>query len=250
MAVIYRITNMATEHYYIGSAESFERRRWQHLYDLRRGAHKNPRLQAAWNAHGEDMFVFEVLEQVPEGRIAFDIENTYLMKCVGHPDCYNINVDAYTPRLGIPHTAESKAKVSASRKGKHAGKDHYRYGQTVSPEVRAKISAKQKGRPKALGRKLSEEGRAKVRANIEAGRSHKHWVGRKHTSEAKAKMARSVKASLPSGAEVVTPSITHMRIASGLTAMTIHRALNSGAALKKGKCAGWSFKYVDSTEPS
>ena len=47
MAVIYRITNMANGKYYIGSAESFARREWQHKYDLRRGVHKNPRLQAA-----------------------------------------------------------------------------------------------------------------------------------------------------------------------------------------------------------
>lgn len=245
MAVIYRITNMANGHYYIGSAESFERRKWQHVYDLRRGVHKNPRLQTAWTAHGEDMFVFEVLEQVPEGRATFDIENTYLMRCVGQADCYNVNTDAYAPRLGIPHTDATKAKVSASRKGKAAGPNHYRYGKTVSEEVRAKIGATQRGKPKGPGRKVSEEGRAKIRANIAAGTSHKHWAGRKHTVASRLKMARAVVAVLPAGGEIVTPSITHMRVASGLTATTIHRALNSGEPLKKGKCAGWSFKYVD-----
>ena len=49
MAVIYQITNMVNGKYYIGSAESFARREWQHKYDLKRGAHKNPHLQASWN---------------------------------------------------------------------------------------------------------------------------------------------------------------------------------------------------------
>lgn len=236
---------MANGHYYIGSAESFERRKWQHTYDLKRGAHKNPRLQAAWDKHGADMFVFEVVEEVPADRTAFDIENTYLMRCVGQPDCYNINTDAYVPRLGIPHTEESKARVSKNRKGKHAGADHYRYGQTVAPEVREKIGAAQRGKPKAPGRKVSEEGRAKIQANIEAGRSHKHWTGRKHTMESKRKMSRPIIVYLPSGAMLHMASITHLRLVYGMTPPTVNRALKSGKPLSKGKFAGWRFVYVD-----
>ena len=115
MAVIYRITNMANDHYYIGSAESFERRRWQHVYDLKRNQHKNPRLQAAWKKYGADMFVFEVLEEVPEGRSTFDVENTYLIRCVSQPDCYNINADAFAPTLGQVLSEETKTAISVSR---------------------------------------------------------------------------------------------------------------------------------------
>lgn len=250
MAVIYRITNMANGKYYIGSADSFARREWQHKYDLRRGAHKNPRLQAAWNKYGEEMFVFEVLEELREGQSQLQVEDTYLVQHVGKPECYNINTSAELPRLGIKLTDGAKANISAGRKGKHAGEAHYRYGQTVSEEVRKKIGNTQRGKPKAPGRIVSEEGRAKIRANIEAGTSHKHWVGRKHTEEAKAKMSRAIRATLPSGAEIVTPSITHMRLGTGLSAMTIHRALKSGIPLTKGKCAGWAFKYVDPSEPA
>lgn len=248
MAVIYRITNMANGHYYIGSAESFARREWQHKYDLRRGAHKNPRLQAAWNKYGADMFVFEIVEQVAEDRTAFDIENTYLMKCVGEPDCYNINTDAYVPRLGIPHTEASKAKVSVSRKGKAAGAKHYRYGQTVSEEVRKKIGDAQRGKPKAAGRKVSEEGKAKIRAAAEAG-SYSHWKGRKHTNESKQKMSRPIMAITDFGAQIHALSITHMRIATGLKAPTINRALKSGQPLSKGPKKGWVFRYADACIP-
>lgn len=242
MAVIYRITNMATGGYYIGSADSFARREWQHKYDLKRGVHKNPRLQAAWDKYGGDMFVFEVVEDVPPDRIAFDIENTYLMKCVGQPDCYNINTDAYVPRLGIPHTDESKEKTSKNRKGKAAGENHYRYGKTVAPEIREKIRATQLGKPKAPGRKVSEEGRAKIRANIEAGRSHMHWKGRKHTEEAKLKMAKAVFV-MPTGE--LFPSLTAVLLKYQIKMPTLRRALASGKPISKGKLIGYSFKYVD-----
>lgn len=240
MAVIYQITNMANGKYYIGSAESFARREWQHKYDLKKGTHKNPRLQAAWNTYGPDAFVFEVLEEIAEGRNAFDVENTYLFQHVGRRECYNINTDAIGMRTGIKHTQSSKDKTSASRKGKAAGADHYRFGKEVAPEVRAKIGVAQKGKPKAAGRKVTEEGRAKIRANIEAGRSHKHWEGRHHTEEAKAKMSKAVFV-MPDG--VMFPSLTAVLQKYEIKMPTLRRALKSGLPISKGKLKGYSFKY-------
>lgn len=240
MAVIYRITNMANGKYYIGSAESFARREWQHKYDLRRGVHKNPRLQAAWDKHGADMFVFEVLEEIPEGSNQLQIEDIYLSKCVGQPDCYNINANAELARLGMTLSQESKDKVSRNRKGKHAGENHYRYGKTVSLEVKEKIGAAQRGKPKPPGRKVSEEGKAKIRANIEAGRSHMHWLGRKHTEEAKAKMQKAV---FCKNDGIMFPSLTAVLKHYGIKMPTLRRALKSGDPITKGKLAGYVFVY-------
>lgn len=240
MAVIYQITNMVNGKYYIGSAESFARREWQHKYDLKKGTHKNPRLQAAWNKYGADAFVFEVLEEIKDGSSQLQIEDTYLVQHVGKPDCYNINPSAELARLGVVLSAEAKENISVGRKGKHAGPEHYRYGQTVSPEVRAKIGATQKGKPKAAGRKVSEEGRAKIRANIEAGRSHKHWAGRQHTEESKMKMSKPVFV-MPDG--LMFPSLTAVLQKYEIKMPTLRRALLSGKPIAKGKLKGYSFKY-------
>jgi group I intron endonuclease len=240
MAVIYQITNMVNGKYYIGSADSFARREWQHKYELKKGTHKNPRLQAAWNKYGADAFVFEVLEEIKEGASQLQIEDTYLVQHVGKPECYNINPGAELSRLGVKHTQASKEKTSASRKGKAAGEKHYRYGKEVSPEVRAKIGAAQKGKPKAAGRKVSDEGRAKIRANIEAGRSHKHWAGRHHTEEAKAKISKAVFV-MPDG--LMFPSLTAVLQKYELKMPTLRRALKSGQPISKGRLKGYSFKY-------
>jgi group I intron endonuclease len=241
MAVIYRITNMANGKFYIGSAESFARREWQHKYALRRDEHKNPRLQAAWNKYGEEMFVFEVIEEIAPDRNAFDVENTYLHKVVGQENCYNINTDAIGMRTGIAHTEASKAKVSASRKGKAAGEDHYRYGQTVSEEVRQKIGDTQRGKPKGPGRKVSEAGKAKIRANIEAGRSHMHWLGRTHTEEAKQKMRKQV---LEQTSGQIFDSLTAVLTHYQMTMPTLRRALVAGKPITKGKFVGLVFVYA------
>lgn len=244
MAVIYRITNMANNKFYIGSAESFARREWQHKYDLKRGVHKNPRLQAAWDKYGEEMFVFEIIEEVPPDRNAFDIENIYLMKCVGQKDCYNINTDAIGMRTGIPHTEASKAKVSASRTGKAAGEDHYRYGQTVSDEVRQKIGDTQRGKPKKPGRKVSEAGMAKIRAAAEAG-NYSHWEGRNHTEEAKEKMRRPVIALMPDGTRREFKGIALAGEELGTPYQMLVRICRDKKSVTRGKFAGWQFFYAD-----
>jgi group I intron endonuclease len=241
MAVIYRITNMTTRDYYIGSAESFARREWQHKYDLRRGAHKNPRLQAAWNKYGEEMFVFEIIEDVPEGRSAFDIENTYLYKCVGQSDCYNINTDAVGMRTGIKMTEETKAKLSASRKGKHAGVAHYRYGKTLSEELKAKISAAQKGRPNPRkGQLMSEQGRINVSAAVKRG-EESHFYGKRPVNADD--FQRPIVARLPDCTMQEFSSLTYMRDTFGVSIATIIRACKTGNPIRQGAIAGWVLAY-------
>jgi group I intron endonuclease len=164
VAVIYQITNMVNGKYYIGSAESFARREWQHKYDLKRGAHKNPHLQASWNKYGADAFIFEVIEEIDPDRAAFDVENTYLMKCVGQPNCYNINSDAHKPRLGKTHSEETKARIRANRVAPK-GENHYQYGKELSVEIREKIGAAQRGVPKAP-RTYTPEGLERARESM------------------------------------------------------------------------------------
>lgn len=264
MGSIYKIVCVVNDAFYVGSAVAPKRRRWEHWDALKKKKHHCSALQDAWNAYGEDAFEFEVVEDVPDERLRA-VEDAYLAQHAGQPYCFNTAHAAslppaylpevqdkisaslrakyamrWAPRLGKKHTSESKAKTSANRKGKAAGPDHYRYGKTVAPEVREKIGATQRGRPKGTGRRISEEGLARIRAAAAAGR-YSHWAGRQHTEEAKAKMSRAVIAIAPDGTRVTYPSITALREALQMKAPTVNRALKTGKPLARGPKTGWCF---------
>jgi group I intron endonuclease len=264
--VIYKIRNVVNGNYYIGSTVDSRKRFWAHRKDLRLGQHVCVYLQRAWNKYGEDCFKFEVVEQLDSKEALFPAEQRWLDEHFGKEYCYNVAAHADAPmrdaspelrahlaektkawlerdghpRQGAEWSEQDKERIRQTRIGKHAGADHYRYGKQVAPEVRAKIGATQKGKPKAPGRTVSPEGRAKIRANIEAGRSHKHWVGRQHTEEAKAKMSKTVFVK-PDG--IMFPSLTLVLKYYGISMPTLNRALKSGKPIQKGRLAGYEFSY-------
>jgi len=268
--VIYKIRNVVDQHYYVGSTVDSRKRFWAHRKALRAGTHDCIHLQRAWNKYGEDCFKFEIVEQLDSKEALYPAEQKWLDEHFGKPYCYNVAAHADSPmrdaspemrahlaaktkawlerdghpRAGYKCTPEEIALSAERRKGKHAGPDHYRYGKTVSPEVRAKIGDAQRGKPKAPGRKVSPEGMAKIMASAAKG-NYSHWKGRTHTAEARAKLSKRVCAIAPDGTETIYPSLTETLNTIGFLMPTLTRALKSGKPLTKGKLQGWSFKYVD-----
>jgi group I intron endonuclease len=248
MPSVYQITNMLTGDFYIGSAQSFARREWQHRYALKRNEHKNPHMQASWNKHGEEAFVFEVLEDVAEGEDVFTVENKYLHKHVGQHNCFNVNKDAYLSRLGQTLSETSRQKISDNRTGKHAGENHYRYGKEVSAEVRAKISETQKGRPSPMkGKQMSEQGRANVAAAVKRGEDS-HFYGKRPASADDLQKAVTVRYS--DGRQETYPSLTYIRDTFGVSLATIIRACKSGRRVERNVFAGCLLWYADSEKPA
>ena len=54
---VYQIKNTLNGKAYIGSSKNIKRRLGIHRSMLRRGTHRNPHLQNAWNKYGESAFV-------------------------------------------------------------------------------------------------------------------------------------------------------------------------------------------------
>jgi hypothetical protein len=64
-SMIYEIQNTITKQIYVGQT-SMGLQRWnKHKVKLRKGIHKNPKLQKSWNIWGEDAFCFNVVEELP-----------------------------------------------------------------------------------------------------------------------------------------------------------------------------------------
>jgi group I intron endonuclease len=271
----YRIRNVVSGSFYIGSSTNLYERWRTHRKKLRSNTHPNPQLQASWNKHSEDAFRFEVL-QVHESRDEMEnAEEALLQRHIADPQCCNLSAWSRTPwrekgerhpRYGIPLPEDRKQrlreatleqwKVSDPRTGrKHSeetrAKIREKMRQAVaegrggcfvpSEETRAKMSAALKGNQNAKGHERSEEHRRKL---SESAKGNQHWLGRSHSEEAKAKMGRAVRMISPDGEVTTHPRLTAVTEQFGLFLPTIHRSVRSGKPLAKGPYKGWRFEYA------
>ena len=185
---VYVIEHTASGKKYVGSAaKSFSKRWGNHRNDLRKGTHRNAHLQAAWNKYGESAFLFRIVKTcLPEDAVSYEQAFIDLYKSADCKFGYNIAPIAGST-LGINHTAETRAKMSAARKFRppHTAETRAKMSSAAklrpphTAETRAKMSSAAKLRPP-----YSAETRAK---NVEAHR------GRKLTAEHCAKIGSAGK---------------------------------------------------------
>lgn len=181
---IYEIRCLVNGKVYIGSSANVPLRWRKHLADLDAGKHHSILLQRAWTKHGQDNFVFEILEEVDAERL-IEVEQRYIDERRAHipANGYNISPTAGSCR-GCKHSDATRAKMAASQTGrKHAPETIEKLrlmktGVTHSEETRRKIG--DIGR----GRKQSEESNAKRSASL---------MGRKRTPEQQARVTAALR---------------------------------------------------------
>lgn len=117
---VYKITNVISNKYYIGSTKMKIRLRLNHhLQALRNNKHKNTHLQNAWNKYGEEAFVATVIENCNKN-IVYDREQYYLdLRDISVS--YNINPLA----TGFSENEETRKKLSESHR--KFNKECYKY---------------------------------------------------------------------------------------------------------------------------
>lgn len=150
---VYQIMNLHTGRSYIGSSVNITNRLAHHLNALKRGNHHCAYLQRSFNKWGEDAFSFNAIEYVNDTATLIEREQFYI-DSIGINALFNTTPTAGSP-LGVKRTAETRARVSAARKGKGIGNKNA-LGSKASDELRAKRSANQ------LGYQWSEEARRKL----------------------------------------------------------------------------------------
>lgn len=113
---IYEIRNKVNDKVYIGQTiQTPKKRERSHFSTLRRGIHKNPHLQSAFNKYGESNFKFTVLNYATDKKTLDDLENEYIARY----NCLNNNY-GYNMKEGGGNGKPSKdvcQKISDSHKG-------------------------------------------------------------------------------------------------------------------------------------
>lgn len=111
LTCIYKIDSKTNGLFYIGSTNSFLRRRNRHIYDLRHHKHRNKYLQNIFDKYGEDNLDFVVLETFSSKMNRSDLferEYEYIDKLKPHLNLAKKCSDEYLP--DYPALADEQAK--------------------------------------------------------------------------------------------------------------------------------------------
>ena len=208
---IYLIHNVISGRYYVGSAVDIDQRWRSHRHLLSSGKHHSPTLQRSWLKHGEVAFVFEVVELIGDKALLIAREQYWIdvLRSACPNTGFNVSPTAGSP-LGVKHTAETREKWSAARKGRKSA--------PFSAKHRAALSKARKEYEAAAGRMADRNKSSEMRERVRAAKikryatpegrsdlkamSDKRWsaqrasgepLGRKHSEETKMKISISKK---------------------------------------------------------
>jgi group I intron endonuclease len=191
---IYKITNQVNGKIWIGQAQGklgLLGRYKTHKAAFRK-RRNSPRLQASWNKHGEDSFVFEVVLTCPRDWCN-KLEDFFLNKFESwDPEKgYNISKKSWGPGA---LSEETKLKMSISRKGKKRKEEaiersaEWHRGKKRSDETRKRISEAMTGKVVSEERRRTHREamqRPEVRRKLSESR-----LGKKSTGETKERISR------------------------------------------------------------
>lgn len=168
---IYKIENTDNNSIYIGSSINVNKRTAHHFMMLKANKHKNRKMQASFNIHGENKFAFSLLEYVERDKLIEREEWWYnYYKSINY--CfYNTGEFLRNPMLGVIMSLESRLKMTSARLGRYRGENCPKFGKHVSMESRLKMSLAKKGttpwnkgvpRTDEEKRRISESKKAKM----------------------------------------------------------------------------------------
>jgi len=272
---VYKIRNVVSGGFYIGSSGNLYERWRAHKNRLRSQKHTNPKLQAVWNKYGEDAFKFEILEVFTSIAEMENLEQELLHKHREDPVCYNLaewvaspmrgRTGSLHPNFGKVLSPEVKAVISEASK-RQWGISDPRTGQKHTDETKALISAKvQQAVAEGRGGCFipSEETRKKMSASLMgnqrgvakperteehrrnlsiANTGNQNWLGKKHSKESKLKMSKQV---LETTTGMQFPSLTAVLQHYDMKMPTLRRVLITGKPISKGQFMGLVFQYID-----
>jgi group I intron endonuclease len=175
MVGIYSIKNSKNNKIYIGSSVDIKSRWRLHKHELLNNKHHSQYLQRSWNKYGEDVFIFEIMEECDT---LFLLEREQFYIDTFNPE-YNSNVVAGNCTSRIL-SQESKDKISKGNLGKIHSEETkklmslYRINNPLvfTDEIRTKISKSKLGSNNPMYGKTFTEKHRKSISESNKGKTH------------------------------------------------------------------------------
>lgn len=149
---IYQIRNLRNGKKYIGSTGRFKKRAYEHVSSLKKNKHGNKHLQASWNNHGEDVFLFEVIEVVEGNKLQRTTREEEILQeqieLGNWSNCFNFQKKpkSFGKKVWSSNPEETRRKLSVAAKGRKHSKETIErirkgnLGKKVSFKTRKKMS--------------------------------------------------------------------------------------------------------------
>lgn len=194
---IYLIYNIIDNSVYIGHTNNIKRRCSEHNSPNYRKHVSCSRLYRSIEKYGIENFIFDIWEEFDNDTDVESLQKedfwiNYFKSL--EIKVMNIARGGRKSRLGIPHTAETRMKMSKSQAGRKFSDEHrqkiseIQTGRKLSEETKLKIGIGN------IGKKLTEETKLKIKI----GNKNTN-VGRKMSEEAKINMSKSQLAKVENG---------------------------------------------------
>lgn len=221
--VVYRITNVNSGRFYIGSTKDFNDRVKSHTGQFIGKVHHNKQMQEDYNQG--DKFKYEVLFILDTREEAFEYEDSLLKKFRGNKLLYNIGRSArggdnLTDNPRREAIVEQMRQTLLERYGKMTAAERKRshgrpgaingmFGKTHSQEAKKKMSDANIGKVRRIGFKLSPE-QIKTLSNCAKLRTgdKNPFFGKTHSQSAKKKMSEAKIGNVPANAKPISISGT------------------------------------------
>jgi group I intron endonuclease len=189
---IYRILNKKTGKSYVGSSLNVKKRISKHKTELKVNKHHSKKLQRSWNLHGEEVFIFSLLEAADKEAL-LNREQFWIDKFKCSSNGYNVLPTAGS-NSGYKLSKEHIQKISEANTGRVGTPEQIErmsaahIGNKPTLETRKKMGISAKGHSRGLGYRHTPEALAKI-----SDASKK----RKFSRESIAKRVASRKANAP-----------------------------------------------------
>lgn len=261
---IYKIVNTLNGKVYVGSAKDFQKRWKRHFNDLEKQQHSSIKLQRSYNKHGKDVFVCEIIEEIPyEKDKILEREQYWIDTLNSKENGYNIADASFGDYLTnhplreeiitkIKKTIHDKISAMSveerKEKWSRSGDKNGMYGRHRTEEEKRHLSEINKGKPGVFkGKHHSEEAKRKMSESKQGKCTGENnpFYGKQHSKKTKEKLSKIRQGKKPTNMRKVVVDGT---VFESVAECARHFNVCNATVIFRIKSKHWNWFYYEDDE--